>query len=90
MNMPGSIRQKRELAPCRFVVTQASRLLFALPDGTACPGPEAHHSGLGSLFISSLSICTAPGSVPAQRRFSSYTIRVERNFPRVTRSNFHE
>ncbi len=90
MNMPGSIRQKKELAPCRIVATQASRLLFALSDGTARPGPEAHHSGLGSLFTSSPSLCTTPGSIPAQRTFSSYTIRVERNFPRVTRSNFHE
>ncbi len=92
MNMPGSIRQKRtELR--RFHCLQAGRPLFALQDGTAHPGPEAHHSGPAIFFPSSSpeTYRMAPEFVPSQRTFSSYLTRLERkSWPGAARSNFYE
>jgi hypothetical protein len=92
MRMSASIRRK-ERKPRRFVARRQSPRLAALPDGTAPPGPEAHHSGPGHLFsanqtevVHTVLNCAAP-----RHGVSSYFIPQEQKSRRAaTRRDFHE
>jgi hypothetical protein len=70
VKMPGSNRRtKRKISRSlvsRSVVSRESPPLFAFPDGTARPGPDAHLSGPGSFFRVDPPklFCTVPKSVP--------------------------
>jgi hypothetical protein len=91
MKMSGSIR-RTERKNGRSVASRESPSLFAFEDGTARPGPGAHHSGPGSFLAGSPKVfCTVPKSVPPQRTFTSYFIPLERKSRLgATRSNSHE
>ena len=94
MKMSGSIRQT-EGKPCRFVARWQSPLLFALPDGTARQGPDAHHSGPGSFSsVDRPKVFGVPKSVPSQPTSALFFIPQERTSRTsglgATRSNFHE
>ncbi len=92
MKMSGSIRRTDEQTS-RFVASRQSPLLFAPPNGTARPGPDAYGSGPGPFFPLGWPkvFCTVPKLVPSQRRLTSYFIPLERKSRLgATRSNFHE
>jgi hypothetical protein len=52
MQMSGSIRRTDE-KPGRFTASRQSPPLLALANGTALPGPDAHHSGPGYFLAAS-------------------------------------
>ena len=97
MKMSGSIRgTKRKLGRrlvLRSVASRESPPLLAFQDGTARPGPDAHHSGPGFFFAvgSPKLFCAVPKPVLPQRTFTSYFIPLERkSCLGATRSNSHE
>ncbi len=102
MKMSGSIRRteprlgrsivSRSIVS-RSVASRESPPLFASQDGTALPGPDAHHSGPGFFFAVGLPklFCAVSRSVPLQRTSASYFIPLERKSRWApTRSNFYE
>ena len=102
MKMSGSIRRteprlgrsivSRSIVS-RSVPSRESPPLLAFQDGTALPGPDAHHSGSGFFFAvgSPKLFCAVPKSVLLQRTFTSYFIPLERKSRLgATRSNSHE
>jgi hypothetical protein len=102
MKMPGSIRRteprlgrsivSRSIVS-RSVASRESPPLLAFQDGTALPGPDAHHSGPGLFFAvgSPKLFCAVPKSVLPQRTSTSYFIPLERKSRLgATRSNSHE
>lgn len=85
MRMSGSNRRK-ERKPRRFVARRQSPCLAASPDGTAQPGPEAHHSGPGLLFSASQTevVRTVLNWAAPWRGVSSYFIPPEQKIPLAT------
>jgi len=97
MKMSGSIRRTEprlgRSIVSRSVASRESPPLFAFQDGTALPGPDAHHSGPGFFFAvgSPKLFCAVSKSVLPQRTSASYFIPLERKSRLgATRSNFHE
>ena len=97
MKMSGSIRRtERKLGRSlvlRSVAGRESPPLLAFQDGTALPGPDAHHSGPGFFFTvgSPKLFCTVPKPVPPPCAFISYLIPLERKSRLgATRSKSHE
>jgi hypothetical protein len=97
MKMSGSIRRtEQKLGRSLVLRSVASResppLVLAFHDGTALPGPDAHHSGPGFLFTvgSPKLFCTVPKPVPPQCAFISSLIPLERKSRLGARSNSHE
>jgi hypothetical protein len=93
MGMSGSIR-RTDWKPGRSTASRKTSPLFASPQRTVPPGPGAHLSGPGSLFLivgTAKVFCKLPKSVPSPRTFTSYFIPLERKSRLgATRSNFHE
>jgi hypothetical protein len=92
MRMSGSIRRKED-KPRRPMVCRQSSRLAALPDGTASPGPYAHHSGPGHLFSADHTevVHTVLNCAPARRGISSYFIPLEQKSRwGAARRNLHE
>jgi hypothetical protein len=92
MNMPGLIRRKR-VQTCRFVVLPGNSPSLCLPQGTARPGPDVHHSGPGPFLVSKWSeiFSALPNSVPKRRTLAAYLTSLERKpYPGEARSNLHE
>jgi hypothetical protein len=92
MKMSGSIRWT-ERETCRFVASRQSPPLLTFQEGTARPGPDAHHSGPGLFFADGppKAFCTVPKSVVPRSRATSYLIPLERKSRLGTaRSNFYE
>ena len=89
MQMSGSVRRTHE-KPGRFAHSWQSPPL-ALANGTALPGPDAHHSGPG-YFLQAvrLRFCLVPKSIPDSMP-TSYFIPLERkSHSGAMRSEFYE
>lgn len=89
MQMSGSVRRAHE-KPCRFAHSRQSPPL-ALANGTALPGPDAHHSGPG-YFLQPVRLryCPVPKSV-SYGMSTSYLIPQERKSRLgAMRSEFYE
>jgi len=92
MKMSGSIR-RTAWKTGRPVASRNASSLLALSQGTARSGPGAQLSGPGSFFpVGPPKVfCTVPKSVPSQRTFTSYFIRLERKSRLgATRGNSYE
>ena len=74
MQMSGLIRRTDE-KPGRFAHSRQSPPLASLANGTALPGPDAHHSGPG-YFLQPVRLryCPVPKSVPGSMP-TSYSFR---------------
>lgn len=90
MQMSGSVRRTDE-KPGRFAHRRQSPPLRSLANGTALPGPDAHHSGPGYFLAAGPPEVLSRSQVRSNRMSTSYFIPLERKSRLgAMRSEFYE